>query len=765
MKLLQPPRQPLIGIALAAASGIFLCDNFPPSHSALLALVVVTIALAVLASLRPVAMATYGLIAAGFFVLHAIQTIDSAGARLAGLLGYEAQAAQFQGTVTTEPKIAPNGFATFLVKLSAVELHEQRIATDATVFVRWRGAVAFADEIALFGVAQPVAGPRNPGEFDMRSFLARKDVRDAVFVRYAEDAHVVAHHTGNPVLRAAERSRNWLQTTICRGLDDAPDVQNFLSGVVLGLRHQTPEDIEEPFQQTGTLHLFAVAGLHVGIVAQLLWILGTIVQLPRRWAAAIIIPMLFFYAAITGLHVSSLRAAVMSCAVLGGYLFERRTLRFNSLAAAAFVLFCFDTNELFATGFQLSFAVVATIILLADPLSSLVRKWSAPDAFIPPALLSPPRKLWHSGLTRIGEAGAISVAAWIGSLVLIATYFYLITPISLLANLVVVPLAFFVIAIALLSVVAAPIATSLSVVFNNANFLLARIVLAIVHFFAALPGGHYYLAHLSWPDGALSRVDVLDVGAGGAVRVTAGGRNWFFDCGAVRDYERTLRPYLHASGVNHIDGLVLSHGDSHHIGGALLLLKDIRPARVLDNLAPDRSKIHEQVRRTVQQMSINCGVARADDTIRIGDLIEGQVLHPPPNFSTANADDQALVIRLGLRAGRILLMSDNGAKTERALLASGRDLRADIVVKGQNVSGVSGIDEFLDAVRPRLIIATSRSFPSYECVSAEWPDHLKRRGIKLFRQDETGAVQLRFWDDHWEAKAYATGETFRSDKR
>src|SRR5437016_14680352 len=108
-----------------------------------------------------------------------------------------------------------------------------------------------------------------------------------------------------------------MQTAICRGLDDSPDVQNFLSGIVLGLRHQTTEDIEEPFQQTGTLHLFAVAGLHVGIVARLLWILATVARLSPKWATALIIPLLLFYAAIPGLHVSSLRAAVTRPTVHG----------------------------------------------------------------------------------------------------------------------------------------------------------------------------------------------------------------------------------------------------------------------------------------------------------------------------------------------------------------------------------------------------------------------------------------------------------------
>src|SRR5438093_8969657 len=108
----------------------------------------------------------------------------------------------------------------------------------------------------------------------MRSYLARRYVRLTLFVRYPENGTLIRHGGGNPIMRAAHKSRTWMQNTLRRGLEGAPEVQNFLSGIVLGLRHQTPEDIEEPFQQTGTLHLFAVAGLHVGIVATLLWMLA-----------------------------------------------------------------------------------------------------------------------------------------------------------------------------------------------------------------------------------------------------------------------------------------------------------------------------------------------------------------------------------------------------------------------------------------------------------------------------------------------------------
>src|SRR5439155_11898406 len=153
---------------------------------------------------------------------------------------------------------------------------------------------------------------------------------------YSEDGVLVRHVGGNQILRSAQTSRAWMQSALCQSLDDAPDVQTFISGITLGLRPPTPEDIEEPFQQTGRLHLFAVAGLHVGIVAALLWMLAMVARLSRKWAAALIIPLLLFYAAVTGLHVSSVRAAVMSSVLLGGLFFERKVFVLNSLAAAAF---------------------------------------------------------------------------------------------------------------------------------------------------------------------------------------------------------------------------------------------------------------------------------------------------------------------------------------------------------------------------------------------------------------------------------------------
>jgi beta-lactamase superfamily II metal-dependent hydrolase len=92
-------------------------------------------------------------------------------------------------------------------------------------------------------------------------------------------------------------------------------------------------------------------------------------------------------------------------------------------------------------------------------------------------------------------------------------------------------------------------------------------------------------------------------------------------------------------------------------------------------------------------------------------------------------------------------------------------MRSDILIKGQHRSGNSGSSTFLDAVRPRLIIAKSRDFPQQERILDEWAARVRARGIKLFRQDETGAVELAFEPESWQAKAFVTGEIFRSVNR
>jgi ComEC/Rec2-related protein len=753
-------RQPFVGLVLAAIIGIVVADYFPA--------VTVSIFLianaGALAALRwRFAPLVFAVVGATFFVLHSARITNTPADALAQLAGQQPRPANVTGIVTTEPKIEANGNATFLLKLCGAKIENQDIRTDATVFVRWRGRPNIGDELALFGTVQPIEVPRNPGEFDMRAYLARRDVRSLFIVRYPENGRILAPGSGFSVLRAAAHSREWMQRILSRDIENSPDVVGLICGTALGLRHQARDDIEEPFQQTGTLHLFAVAGLHVGIVARLLWTVAMVLRLPRKTATALIIPLLFFYAAITGLHTASVRAAVMSALLLGGIFFDRKVLALNSLAAAAFLILLFDSNQLFTSGFQLSFAVVGTIVLLADPMFVRSGRVAAPDPFLPRALLSRAQRFRIKAGRKLMRGASVSLAAWIGSLPLIYWYFYLITPVSLVANLVVVPIAYFVLALAMLSLIAAPISSGLSIIFNNANWLISHVVLGLVHFFALLPAGHLYLPRFTESHTPIM-ITVLDEGTGGAAHIRANGYDWLIDCGGERNYERTLKSLLHSRGVNRLQGILLTHGDAHHIGAALETIADFAPREIYDNPLEVRSSAQRRFRDAPGKPESR--LLFRGDWLLLGRDVHAEILYPPPNIKIRSADDAPLIAQLIINEQiRVLFESDAGAEAEVALLGSGDDLKSDILIKGQHHSGDSGTREFLDGVKPKLIIATSRESPVAEQITEEWSSEIARRGIKLFRQDRTGAVEIQFRGEDWTAQSYLTGECFRSSKR
>ncbi len=750
-------RQPLVGVALAAIAGIILAEFFPLAIGVSLGAVGIA---ALLALVRRPPFFTHLLVLSAFCLLHSVEQADAPGRKLAAALGARPRPVTVTGAVMSEPKIGTGDFATFLLRLDSIEVGGQRESSDATVRARWKGAPQLGDEIRLTGLAEPIPPARNPGVFDMQGYLARQDVYRSIFARYPEDGEILANGRGSRMLRLAVKSRAWMQATLTRGLEDSPDVGALISGMALGLRHETRDDIEEPFQQTGTLHLFAVAGLHVGIIAQLLWILARLCRLPRVAAAAIIIPFLFFYSAITGLHVSSVRAATMAAVLLGGIFFERRVFALNSLAAAAVLILAWDPNQLFTSGFQLSFAVVAAIILCRDKILRPLLRLSETDPFLPRSLVSRSRRFFERGYFWMAGAVSVSAAAWIGSLLLIAWYFYLLTPISLLANLCVVPVAFAILAVGMCSLLAAPFSSWLSVVFNNANWSLSRLVLALVQQFAQLPAGHVYVERPHWPNEARCEITVLDAGAGAAVHLRAGGEDWLFDAGSARDYDNFLRDYLHSRGVDRLDGLVLSHGDSLHLGGAIPLLEEFQPRQIFDNAAPDRSRVHHALLvrpRTLLQRG---------DSIRISPEVVAQVLFPPAGLKAKAADDQAMVIHLDVGARfHVLLLSDSGPQTEAALLLQPNELKSDVLIKGRHYSGAEDLDGFIAAVQPQVIVATSVDFPERERVPDEWAQKVRAEGTTLFRQDESGAVTLRFFDDHFEATPFIGQEIFRSRTR
>src|SRR5438046_517024 len=147
----------------------------------------------------------------------------------------------------------------------------------------------------------------------------------------------------------------------------------------------------------------------------------------------------------------------------------------------------------------------------------------------------------------------------------------------------------------MLSFLVASISSGLSIIFNNANWLMSHAILSLVHFFALLPGGHLYLPRFTELQTPIV-ITVLDEGTGGAAHVRANGYDWLIDCGGERNYERTLKSLLHSRGVNRLQGILLTHGDAHHIGAALETIADFAPREIYDNPLEVRSSTERRLR-------------------------------------------------------------------------------------------------------------------------------------------------------------------------
>ncbi|MGA0849146.1 MAG: ComEC/Rec2 family competence protein, partial [Chthoniobacterales bacterium] len=585
------------------------------------------------------------------------------------------------------------------------------------------------------------------------SWWARQGVFLELRNRDATQAELLARDEGSPIKAAAIAAREWIMRTLGLGLESRPEIHAVIAGITLGAREDAAEDFEPAFRQTGTLHLFAVSGLHVGMFALLLWLTLRPLGLNRRQAILVIIPMLFFYSLVTGAKPSSLRAATMISIALGGFLLDRAPAPGNSLAAAALILLGFDTNQLFQPGFQLSFAVVASIILLAPPLDQrLAARWR-PDPFLPRKLYS----FFQRGQAQAGRLAAASLAvsasSWLGSLPLTVSFFHLVPVLAIPVNMIAVPLAFIVLSLAVLALIGGVFTPFLAAVFNHLNSVVTAVLLALVQWAAALPGAWFHLppAFLQPP----ARLTVFDLSTGGAQLLRTRESAWLFDAGTEYDAKSIIEPALRAAGVGRLDAIVLTHGDTEHLAGAPRLLEEQSPRRWITSILRDRARSRATLHGLLQQRGIPKALVFPGDRFRAGDDTFVTILRPGPSDRARAADDQSIVVSLDHGPFRTLLMSDSGAAAEDALVRMAPDrLRADILVLGRHKEDLFATDEFLAAVQPRVVILAPRDPFRDGSDEPALRDRLAASGAMIFDQDESGAVTVTFDRGRASVRAY-----------
>ena len=761
------PRLPLAGLAMCAALGILAADRWPlPAQWPLVALGVLALAL----FFRPSTPGCWLLAAVAFFTLHTLRYHGSVARELAREFSAVPRVVRAAGVVWSEPE-PPSYWSRavkwrFRMRLESLGIGGQSRAVDAVVNVEWAGEQpAYGDRVTLLGSAENIGPMRNPGQFDYTRYQQRQGVYSGIAADYATDCAIVSSGHGNPAQAFAFRARRWLQGQLALDLADSPDITALIQSMVLGMRGETPDEVRELFQRTGTLHLFAVSGLNVAMLAAIALFVLKPFGLRRGTAVLLVIPILLAYALVTGLGASCVRATIMGSVVLGAHLFDRRPIAYNSLAVAAFAILAWDTNQLFSPGFQFSFVLVLTIFFLAFKIQRRCDRIGQPDPFLPRALWSGPQRLGAAVSRALAATIGVTVSAWIGSLFFTAGYFHLFSPSALFANLIAVPLAFAVLALGIGSILCASVWAQGTVLFNNANWFVAKALLWVVKVFAAMPGGHVFVETPRLAPEPACEFTVLDLGDGGAVHLRSAGHDWLLDCGSSSRYERTVLPYLRTRGVNWLDGLLLTHGDAKHIGGASAALHDFRPRTVVDSTLRDRSPVRRQLHEELSRLGTGKALLWRGDFLHPSAAATLRVLYPPPGHTRPLADDKALVLQLTSSGVRVLFMSDSGFATEQWLLENEPDLRSDIVVKGHHARDIPGATDFLLRVQPQAVICSAPAFGTAPGALDAWQRAMTARGITVFRQDHCGAVRVDLKDGSFELRGIANGQTFRNRAR
>lgn len=447
--------------------------------------------------------------------------------------------AVLRGRVATEPSVVAleHGGARMRFDLRVAELAHEAGPVPAggcTVRVDWYGPVSMASPRPPFPLPRAGEGWQlsgTPFEVQTRSaapllVLARRE-RDPVTRRAPElDASRPALLLRD--LRAAAAR------ALGRGAEDRPGDVALVRAMTLGLRAEIPRDLEDRFKASGTIHVFAISGLHVGLFALLLSGAFRFAGVPFRLRAPLSAAAVVLYVAITGARPSAVRACAMTLLVLAAPLASRRADPAASLAAAAIAILAWDPMQVLDLGFHFSFLCTGGILLLVPLFNGLreaaaarrrsrraARTGNPEDADPPPRVRSPewstdrwcrrsaaaraalalPRLLLAWGPARIvwwlrhrlpgrtAEALSVSLAAWLVSAPLTAMCFGRLSPVAILANLAVIPLASFVVGFALASLLAAPLVPALSALLNRACAFLAHGMSLCSQAAAALPGG------------------------------------------------------------------------------------------------------------------------------------------------------------------------------------------------------------------------------------------------------------------------------------
>lgn len=607
-------------------------------------------------------------------------------------------------------------------------------------------------------------GNLNPHGFDYEAWLFERGIRATGYVRPKHESVRLDEFVARPGL-AVERLRERIRERFQRALPDQP-YAGILVALVIGDQRAIDASLWNTFARTGVTHLMSISGLHVTMIAGLAawaaswgWRRRFLFDgrlplfLPAQKAAALTgFLTALAYCLLAGFAVPAQRTLIMLGVVALALATGRTTAPSRVLALALLIVLMSDPWAILSPGFWLSFGAVGLLFAIGSGrlgelhwLAAWGRAQWAMTVGLVPALLALFQQF--SLVSPIANAVAIPVVSFVVTPLALLGALPFLDPLLHLAHPSMAALMFVLEGLAASKWAvwqqhAPPVWAWLPALAGTAWLLLPR------GFPARWIGLVTFLPLLFVPPArplaGEAAVTVLDVGQGLAVHVQTAGHDLLYDAGPAfspdaNSGNRIIVPYLRASGVHRLDGMMVTHADKDHSGGAASVLDAVPTGWLMSSLPGD----HPLRAATAAHRPCADGDAWEWDGVRF------ELLHPTTlQFARPirKTNDMSCVLKVTSRHGALLLTSDIEAVSEATLLARHGDrLRADVLVAPHHGSRTSSTPEFVSAVGAREVI-----FPVGYRNRFNHPrkDVVERYGsARLWRTDAHGALRVRLADD------------------
>lgn len=228
----------------------------------------------------------------------------------------------------------------------------------------------------------------------------------------------------NSLKRWGDSVKRFITQIISSAVDKNIHAKNFISALLLGTRSELDNRIQEDFRRTGLYHVLALSGLHMGMIFAFLYFFFSFMRIKRKWSFLLTGLCLLLFTIVVGFIHSLVRALIMALCIILVKILERERDYINSLFWAGFLIVFIDPRSIYSVSFQLSFGATLGILTLFEPIHLLIQKSRLP--------------LW------ITSSLAVTVSAQVFIFPLLLYYFGVFYPVSLIVNLICVPLVSFI---------------------------------------------------------------------------------------------------------------------------------------------------------------------------------------------------------------------------------------------------------------------------------------------------------------------------------